>query len=186
MSCAHVPCALIVLRVLQTSPCILHRYCPPGVHFWWAAGARVRLARRVCLQTGWTCLTRAERTKRSGQVLHVGLDARQVQSRSRWGGSVLRAAGCPFPILPPRPGPSRLGAGVSSLRPLLGGKVQEVDGCLTSAAWESQTERGGLSWHRRVGRDGGKPERKKKERKKVKGGGEGVRKERKTQVGEKR
>lgn len=99
---------------------------------------------------------------------------------------MLRAAGCPFPILPPRPGPCRLGAGVSSLRPLLGGKVQEVDGCLTSAAWESQTERGGLSWHRRVGRDGGKPERKKKERKKVKGGGEGVRKERKTQVGEKR
>lgn len=39
--------------------------------------------RCMCLQTGWTCLTRAERTKHSRQVLCVGLDARQAQLAPR-------------------------------------------------------------------------------------------------------
>lgn len=88
-------------------------------------------------QMGWTCLTRAERTKRSGQVLHVGLDARQVQRCSDFGQCGLEgcsALGCqqplPHPSLPSwvRPGWETL----SLLHTLLqtsssGGKVRKVD-----------------------------------------------------------
>lgn len=54
------------------------------------------LIHTICSQTGWTCLTRAERTKHSGQVLCVGLDARQAQQSHRAKPPGLCERACPI------------------------------------------------------------------------------------------
>lgn len=109
----HAGCVLILVHLLHTSLAVLRDMqasahslcgCRSQAHGTHCSGVRAvwhMCAPAARLQMGWTCLTRAERTKRSGQVLHVGLDARQVQSCSRLGWRGLEgysAMGCQQPL----------------------------------------------------------------------------------------
>lgn len=167
--CVRAPRAVCSRGRTRCKPACASRtgvHAPRGLRAAWRRG-RAAPARHGCLQTGWTCLTRAERTKRSGQVLHVGLDARQVQkslrARTVRGGG---AAGSPFPVPHPHPGADVLAAAAAPSQ-LRRGKVRKV-GCSTPAAWESQTEQGRVKlaprggegpWKKKKKEDGKKEER---------------------------
>lgn len=138
-----------------------------------AAGPAVSARRALADGLDLPNASRTNKTFRSG----IARGARRQASAEMlrlwivWAGGVLCRGLSAAPSTPFLPSWVRTGwETVSLLHTLLqtsssGGKVRKVDGCLTPAAWESQTEQGWFNWHARVEKREERKERRKEKSK---------------------